>query len=175
MRMFIAAIALCACKAKEPGAVVPAPAPAPMAPAKPTLTIRFRDLVLDGYVAHFQILAQEEDGSDIAWGLYLARFAEGCFGDSAGPTILLDLGGKGRARPSGIVHPLSFDIYPAGEPSPMYEEKLTTASHVEISGGEPPKTEDGIGHGAKIGNVTFDVHVRDGVISGEATLVDCGR
>ncbi len=154
--------------------VVSAPAAVSLADP-PKLTARFRDLAFEGYVAYLQILAQEADGSDVAWGLTLARFTDGCLGDAAGPTILLDLDGKGRARPAGIVYPASFHFYPAGDPVPSHEETLTNASHIEISGGEPPTTEDGIGHGEKIGSVRFDVRLRDGLISGETVLVDCGR
>lgn len=184
VRIFVAVIVVCACKPKEPSppaATVSSPrstVPSPQSmqpPPQPKLNIRIRDLAFDGYVAYLSILAQKEDGSDLAWGLSLVRFTDGCLGDAAGPTILLDLDGKGRARPTGIVHPLSFHLYPAGESVPSYEEILTKASRIEIGGGEPLKTEDGIGHGEKIGNVKFDVHVRDGLISGETVLVDCGR
>lgn len=45
---------------------------------------------------------------------------------------------------------------------PSYEEKLTRASHIEISA--PPKTEDDIGHGDPLGIVKLDIQVRDGSI-----------
>jgi hypothetical protein len=191
VRIFVAATALCTCKPKEPSppsttstappsALPAAPSTLPAAPltlpaAQSKLTARFRGLALDGYVAYLKILAQDEDGSDVAWALLLARFTDECLGDEAGPTILLDLDSSGSARPIGVIHPRSILTYPAGESMPSYEDRLTRASGIEISGGEPPKTADGIGHGEKIGNVTFDIHVRDGSISGETVLVDCGR
>ena len=142
---------------------------------QPKLSVRFRDLAVDGHVAYLKILAQDEEGSDRAWGLTLARFTDGCLGDDAAATIVLDLDGNGRARPAGVVHPLSMHVYPAGEPVPTYEETLTRASRVEIRGRVPPRTDDGIGHGDKLGTVTFDVQVPEGSISGETVLVDCGR
>lgn len=185
--MFVAATAMCACTPTEhapspPSATRAAPPPPPgHAPPstdsvpRPRLSVRFRDLALDGHVAYVKVLAQEADGSDLAWGLTLARFTDGCLGDDAAPTIVLDLDGSGRARPAGVIQPVSVHVYPAGEPVPSYEAPLTKASRIEIDSRALPKTEDGVGHGAPLGTVTFDVRMRDGSISGETVLVDCGR